>query len=407
MMGVANLDNDTNLSALKNFIIANDDLEKLEQLVNEFNIFTSLKVEHQEIRHSNFLSWLMNPNETHQLGDSFLQLFFQKVISNLNPVNPGLSIFDIEGMSFDDVDIRREWRNIDLLIVSPENSFLCVVENKIHSGESKNQLSKYKSIAQEMFPSLKNKFYVFLTIDGNLPSDSDYIPVSHLSIVEIIERLVRLKESQLNSDIVLFLNHYCSMVRRYIVMDSEIQQVCQKIYNNHKKALDLIFEHRPDKQLEIKGILLDLLEEGELIIDKSIKTYIRFTSKKIDQLIPLKGNGWTDTNRIVLFEFQNRGKVLELFFIIGSGENTLREKLYNMAVLNNKVFNLAKGKLTKKFTSIWKSSVLRKNDIETLEGDELKEKINAFIERFQKKDLPQIEEVIAGEFEEKSESVEE
>lgn len=392
------MEEDKILSALMDFIVDNDDLEKLEQLTNEFNIFTSLKLEYHEIRHSNFLSWLMNPNETHQLGDSFLKLFSQKVIANLNPVNPGLSIFDIEGMSFNDVDIRREWKNIDLLIVSPENSLFFVVENKIYSGESKNQLSKYKSIAQEIFPSISHKFFVFLTVDGDLASDSEYISISHLTIVEIIERLVRLKTSQVNYDIVLFLKHYCSMVRRYIVMDSEIQQICQKIYKNHKKALDLIFEHRPDKQLEIKEILLDILEKGSLFPDKSSKSSIRFTSKEIDQLVPLKSTGWTDTGRILLFEFQNRPQNLNLYLIIGPGENELREKLHTMAYENNKLFPIVKKNLPKQWASIWKATVLRKNDIYNLEGEELRDKINAFFEKFQKKDLPQIEEVISKYF---------
>ena len=74
-------DTDADLAVLKDFITDNNDLEKLEQLTSEFNIFTSLKVEYQEIKHSNFLSWLMDPNETHQLGDSFLKLFLNEEIT--------------------------------------------------------------------------------------------------------------------------------------------------------------------------------------------------------------------------------------------------------------------------------------------------------------------------------------
>lgn len=167
----------------------------------------------------------------------------------------------------------------------------------------------------------------------------------------------------------------------------------------------MIFEHRLDKQLEIKEIFLDILDKitlrnGALIPDKSGKTYIRFTSSKIDKLIPHQGDGWTDTKRLLLFELKNTAQSLTLYFIIGPGESTLREKLHSMALSNNNVFPLAKKVLAKQWSSIWKSTVLRKKDIENLEGEELQEKINAFIERFQEEDLPQIEDVITREFEE-------
>lgn len=37
------------------------DLEKLENFTDKFNIFNALKLDNTEIRHSNFLAWLMNP----------------------------------------------------------------------------------------------------------------------------------------------------------------------------------------------------------------------------------------------------------------------------------------------------------------------------------------------------------
>ncbi|MEX0268749.1 PD-(D/E)XK nuclease family protein [Leptolyngbyaceae cyanobacterium UHCC 1019] len=57
---------------LERFIVDNDDLEKLESLVNQFNIFEAIGVTRQELRHSDFLAFLLNPTQSHQLGDRYL-----------------------------------------------------------------------------------------------------------------------------------------------------------------------------------------------------------------------------------------------------------------------------------------------------------------------------------------------
>ena len=38
-----------------------------------FNPFDVLRYSDYEIRHSNVLAWLLQPNETHRIGDAFLR----------------------------------------------------------------------------------------------------------------------------------------------------------------------------------------------------------------------------------------------------------------------------------------------------------------------------------------------
>ena len=49
---------DDDIKCLELFITENDALEELETIANEFDIFTSLGIQHFEIRHSIFLSWI-------------------------------------------------------------------------------------------------------------------------------------------------------------------------------------------------------------------------------------------------------------------------------------------------------------------------------------------------------------
>jgi hypothetical protein len=46
---------------LEAFIVDNPELERLEDLLSEFNLFEALGAVRQEIRHSDFLSYLLDP----------------------------------------------------------------------------------------------------------------------------------------------------------------------------------------------------------------------------------------------------------------------------------------------------------------------------------------------------------
>jgi hypothetical protein len=50
--------------ALEAFVVENDDLETLEGLLEQFNIFEALGVARQELRHSDFLAFLLDPRQT-------------------------------------------------------------------------------------------------------------------------------------------------------------------------------------------------------------------------------------------------------------------------------------------------------------------------------------------------------
>ena len=66
--------------------------------------------------------------------------------------------------------------------------------------------------------------------------------------------------------------------------DSEVQEICRKIYKSHKRALDLIFEYKPDKQLEIYECLVDIIgKDPDLVLDEvSSKSNVRFISEDLD-----------------------------------------------------------------------------------------------------------------------------
>lgn len=51
-----------------------------KSLISRFNIFDVLKIFRTEIRHSNMLAWLLNPNENHGFSDTFIRGVIQRIV---------------------------------------------------------------------------------------------------------------------------------------------------------------------------------------------------------------------------------------------------------------------------------------------------------------------------------------
>ena len=139
-------------------LIKDINFDRLDLELKNPNIFQILKISNTEIRHSNFLSWLLDPSQSHKIGDIFLKRFLREVFSS--DKFETIDQIDVEGMNLSNVQIYREWKNIDILIVL--NETVVCVENKILTKEHSNQLERYKKIVEENFPNLR-KIFVYLT----------------------------------------------------------------------------------------------------------------------------------------------------------------------------------------------------------------------------------------------------
>ena len=370
------------VGALKAFIDDNEDLERLETLLDQFNLFESLGLVRHEIRHSAFLRWLLDPSETHGLGDYWLRQFLRQVIrGGEEPSGNTPTLFDLDGWDLGQAEVRKEWRNIDVFILDEENKFVCAIENKVDSGEGQGQLCRYRKIVEREFPGYK-KAFVFLTISGDEPSDDAYVPVSYGTLAVTIENALKRRQTQLSDEIKLFIQQYLDMVRRYIVEESEVQELCRRIYQNHRRALDLIFENRPDRQAEVFQVVqkcIDSLSKSrdDLITEKSVKSNIRFLPTEMD-VVPHQGTGeWTDSKRILLCELVNSGGKVELQLALGPGSQQIREIVFEKAKTVPGAFGRPKAtKLGRKWNVFSPEIWIAPNEYEGMETDELTQRIN-------------------------------
>ena len=151
-------------------LILDDEFTNIKRLVNEeINLMSILRIAHKELQHSNLLAWLFDPNESHKLGDffikEFIKLYFKEnEYQDLGNTKSKLSVFDFVQLDFSDLEIRREHKNIDILILSKSNDFCIMIENKIYANEANGQLKKYREYIEKQYSSYKHKIFIYLSL---------------------------------------------------------------------------------------------------------------------------------------------------------------------------------------------------------------------------------------------------
>jgi len=118
-----------------------------------------------------------------------------------------------------------------------------------------------------------------------------------------------------------------------------------------------------------------------------------FIAKKLD-FIPRKREGWTKSERILLFEFKNNLNGVALYLIIGPGPKEIREKLCKITKNKLKLFNVANRKFTGQWFSIYKKPIIKANNYEDKDISEIKKHLKEKIESFKINDLVKIEKEI-------------
>ena len=229
------------LAALERFVVDNDDLLALESLIGKFNIFDALDIARVEIRHSNFLAFILDPAESHGQGQLFLKAVLMDLLkaapADLRPLSP----IELDGTDLLGVDVRREWGHIDLLITCHQPPFVIVIENKVGSHEHSEQLSRYRAMIRDQYPDAR-PLYVYLTPKADEPSEDAWVPYSYADIHRVLTRVRTTYHNAIGEDVLVFLDHYLSLIGARFMNDAKIDELCQRIYKNHRHALELIFE---------------------------------------------------------------------------------------------------------------------------------------------------------------------
>lgn len=205
------------------------------------------------------------------------------------------------------------------MIISDEEKTVIAIENKVATHEHGNQLKKYRKIVQREFPDYK-QIFVFLTPEGEAPSDEENWTIfTYREVVEILEDLK--VKIQLQPDVELMVNNYIEVIRRDVVEDQQLIEICNKIYNKHKKALDLIFENRVDGKSQlfsaVNYALKKICSEGTIC---GVGTGTVFRTATMDKVLPALNEDISSWNDKYLYRYWiriDKGRIYGVFELGG------------------------------------------------------------------------------------------
>ncbi len=234
----------SDIECLERFVAENDDLLTLEELTGKFNLFAALRIQRAEIRHSNFLAFLLDPNESHNLGSAVLRPFVMQLLRSARAAGkkPEISAVAADGDDLSATIVLREWKNIDLLVVCESLKLVVCIENKMHSSEYKEKLDKYRYCVEDKYVGYSHVF-AFLYPGGPCELPEEWFGFTYAQVETILARMLRLGAVGTGSDVRLCVEHYIALLRNEIMTTDDIAALCRKIYANHRRAIDLIVEN--------------------------------------------------------------------------------------------------------------------------------------------------------------------
>ncbi len=283
---------------MERLFVNNENLDQIEAYLGRFNPIKVMKMERMEIRHSAILAWLLDPKETHGLGDRFLKAFLGEAMSGQSDLGHPTAL-DISQSDMRDAEIRCEWQNIDIFVLSPSNQWAFVVENKFDSRQHDGQLEKYRTKIQDIFkPHVSSTSKetsiavrgIFLTLSEEVPQDTEYASIRYDAICKFLFRFLEHETRAISPEVNTFLAHYLDILEDATGMSeerSEMEVLARQLYRDHKKVFDFVMEHgaSSDFVLAVHALFGDNPDRFSIVsIDKSEYVFVGLSSNVLSFL---------------------------------------------------------------------------------------------------------------------------
>ena len=406
--------NSATLQALRNFA----DDPALSQLLElqrkdegQLDLFHVLGIKDSELAHSNFLAWLLAPQESHGLSGYFLKSFLLQTCARASALGlPGMTPARIHSIDWSTTEVRREWQYIDILILNRNAQFVCAIENKIWAeegiGESgKSQLTWYRKTLERHFPNFA-RHYVFLSPSGmcsKIRKERKYwTPENYSTILELVEQTVDDNVGVLREDVRIFLRQYAFTLRRNIVQETtELQQLARQIYLKHREAIELIYQNKPDYRADFKQIIKESMALCKgWRLDGEDASYVRFHPAKWNDFASMRtGTGWS-SKALILLQFYCTDTNAHFALYLSPGDDeSIRKRIVNAVRQNSALFNRAGITMTSGWMSMHDHGyILNDNDLNNWDDEDAPgpEKLRNWVSDFIKNQFSDMNDVIVN-----------
>lgn len=330
---------------------------KLQRELNKFNIFHATGMTNQEIKHTQFLGYLLDPNESHGIKDEFLIRFIQSLPKPEDTETYTINILDFN-LSYSKTIKEKGFEGIknrlDLIIEipsleNPEKIYIIAIENKIGASAGKNQLRIYREAIKKTYQEKLqiNPILLYLTVNNEEPNDKDWVPILYSeTVIKAIKSLIEDLEETLSDYMIFILKDYIEFINKEggyesddplekIISEIDLETInqSQQIINQTPKSIEQErLEIRYQKALEYiatydtdpRRTLLEHFKskfnenEGEKIIkytnhtfklESSNKNWMRFSflnnenEQKLSKICENPTRNWLASRRNFAFEF--------------------------------------------------------------------------------------------------------
>lgn len=284
-------------------ILSDPYFAKLDKELAKFNIFHATDMKNREIKHTKFLGYLLDPNESHQLGTQLLWTFLRKISA------AGVKDLDLINLNTQYTKVHIEYeinrKSLDLLIEIPTvdgRLLVLAIENKIKATEAPGQLDCYFNGINEKFNTNEIKKFIYLTLNEDNPSNVNWINITYENtIIPAIRELTSNSEETLSNYLRLILQDYIEVIEKdddqtssafdiYELINDKIKLKIKGIKNPkihspeyklqliYPRAFDYVKNYDDDPRLKILEKFREIFSQSTILqLETSNRTYLNFS----------------------------------------------------------------------------------------------------------------------------------
>ena len=352
--------------------------------------------------HSRIFSWLLDPSAPHRQAEHFIA-----ALLDATKAPPQLHAADWSA-----AQVSQEWENVvdgqwgymDILILNKAHQNLIAIENKTFSQEHSNQLTRYRCALAQAYPDF-TRHHIFLSPTGVLPylerDRKHWQPASYSIIHEAIQQVLKTGITDSNANALLQI--YATTIRRNIMPNTSLNQQARRIYLEHREALDLIFDNKPDWVKETMPMIKEAVAKHSFWkFDLETANYLRFRAADWDEFPSMRtGTGWAPgSNALLLFQFRfgYERPYLDLgLSTVGPGNAEIRSALFDAIRQNPAVFKTTHNSLIEGWMILHQEPeyILHPADYgPTWDDGSARRKIEAWIDKFAVEQFPEMNRII-------------
>jgi hypothetical protein len=330
----------------ENEIALNLEFARLDDVLRKFNIFQALGVQKREIKHSAFLGFLLDPNQTHGFGSKFLTEFLRLCSTRLDGNIPLLDlnislakvVFEIRFFNKKSLDLI-----VEIPYLSEKKRCVIAIENKIDSSESDGQLRNYSDGLRKHYDDCDVDLRkIFLTAHGDQPNDESWTGMTHSEVVlPAVEALLQNSEDTLSDYFIQVMMDYgdtinqasdsnkaaddliASMDKKLIAAVQSDKGKLNRVSTLFPRAWAYLKSYESDPRVAVlRWFEASDVFTNPLLVESSTRNYLRLSflsagnRKNLIEICSVASRGWLASSANL---------VLELILSPSAGHNDLMD----------------------------------------------------------------------------------